>query len=283
MSLQAILEECSLTGYGSVPVHGGDINRAYCLTGQAEKYFLKVNEADRYPGMFEKEAQGLNALKNSSTLVVPGVIRSGVVGKEQYLLMQWLEKGSAQSDFWEKFGNGLALLHKREQASFGWPDDNYIGSLPQRNTGHDQWHLFYAECRILPLVKVLVDEKKFTKQEMVMATSFCKKLEELFPPEPPSLLHGDLWAGNYMITANGEAAIFDPAVYNGHREMDIGMTKLFGGFDRVFYEAYNQTYPLQQGWQQRLSLMQLYPLLVHAVLFGGHYVSAAREIIREYI
>ena len=115
-----------------------------------------------------------------------------------------------------------------------------------------------------------------------MAETFCKQLNHLFPSEPPSLLHGDLWSGNYMISSAGYAAIYDPAVYFGHREMDIGMTKLFGGFEQRFYSAYQEAYPMEKNWMQRLPLTQLYPLLVHAVLFGGHYVSSSREIIIQF-
>ena len=108
------------------------------------------------------------------------------------------------------------------------------------------------------------------------------KLARHFPIEPPALLHGDLWSGNFLISSNGQAAIYDPAVYYGHREMDIGMTKLFGGFDQRFYDAYNATYPLEKDWEKRLQVTQLYPLLVHAVLFGGHYISQVREIIKQF-
>ena len=134
----------------------------------------------------------------------------------------------------------------------------------------------------MPLVQKLFDGNIFSKKEAEIALHACDKLGELFPAEPPALLHGDLWSGNFMVTQTGVAAIFDPAVYCGHREMDLGMTKLFGGFDQRFYNAYNATYPLEAGWQQRLQLTQLYPLLVHALLFGGHYVASAKEILSYY-
>jgi fructosamine-3-kinase len=120
-----------------------------------------------------------------------------------------------------------------------------------------------------------------SKTDLAAADKFCGQLTTIFPAEPPSLLHGDLWAGNYLIHSAGYAAIYDPAVYFGHREMDIGMTRLFGGFDQRFYAAYDRCYPLEKGWQTRLSVSQLYPILVHAVLFGGHYVSSAMSIIRQ--
>ena len=282
MPLQAILEDCGVTITRYEPLHGGDINRAYCLYGKEEVYFLKVNDAQKYPAMFEKEANGLNALHNACPLKIPRVIKQGVINHQQYLLLEWLESGSAYSGFWERFGAGLAQLHQKKQDYFGRKEDNYIGSLVQRNTVCPSWNLFFTECRVLPLTQRLFDEGNFSKQDLSAAEKVCKNSEELFPTEPPALLHGDLWSGNYRITAAGDAAIFDPAVYNGHREMDIGMTLLFGGFDKAFYEAYNEVYPLENGWKKRVPLTQLYPLLVHAVLFGGSYIQQTRGVIKNY-
>jgi protein-ribulosamine 3-kinase len=295
--LQEIFDHCGLTITRYEPVHGGDINHSFCLhTGDA-KYFLKVNDAALYPGMFEKEAGGLTALQELttfesaaglptfqklSTLTVPGVIKHGITRRQQYLLLEWLEPGKPKPDCWENFGAAVAAMHRQPQSYFGWTEDNYIGSLPQNNDKHQSWHSFYTVCRIMPLVKSLHDSGAFNQQDVSKAESFCKKIDLLFPEEPPALLHGDLWSGNFMITTRGGAAIYDPAVYYGHREMDIGMTDLFGGFDNRFYQAYNEVYPLEKGWLHRLPLTQLYPLLVHAVLFGGHYVSQAREIIGRF-
>jgi len=264
-------------------MRGGDISDAYCLYGGNEKYFLKVNNANRYPGMFEKEARGLNALaKQLPALVIPGVIQNGVVDQRQYLLLQWIEKGLPGKDFWESFGRSLALMHLSIRDYFGWEEDNYIGSLQQDNSRHSQWHIFFSQCRILPLAKILFSSGAFSKKDLTAAESFCNQSNQWFPPEPPALLHGDLWGGNYMISATGCAAVYDPAVYYGHREMDIGMIKLFGGFDQRFYAAYQEVYSMEQNWIQRLPLTQLYPLLVHAVLFGGHYVNSAREILKQF-
>ncbi len=282
MSLQAILDDCGLIITKHEPVHGGDINRAFCLHDRGGKYFLKVNDAQCYPGMFEKEACGLRALHDHGPIGVPKVIRTGIVDSQQYLLLEWMDTAKPEAKFWETFGAGLATLHKKSQSQFGWEDDNYIGSLPQSNQLRPTWHLFYVECRILPLVKRLFDANSVTRQDLSAAEAFCKKLDQVFPVEPPSLLHGDLWNGNFMVTSTGKPAIFDPAVYCGHREMDLGMTKLFGGFDERFYHAYHEVYPLEDGWQQRLPLTQLYPLLVHAVLFGGHYLGRVRETVANY-
>jgi fructosamine-3-kinase len=229
--------------------------------------------------MFQKEANGLELLHRYCKLIISKVIKAGVCGNQQYLLMEWLEKGSPQKNMWENFGEALASMHKHPQEYFGLNENNYIGSLIQINTPHKDWHSFYAECRILPLVKILFDEGHYSSKDLGAANFFCTKFENIFPKEDPSLLHGDLWAGNYLINEDGYATIYDPAVYFGHREMDIGMTKLFGGFDQRFYEAYNKVYPLETGWQKRLQITQLYPLLVHAVLFGGHYIAETKNIL----
>jgi fructosamine-3-kinase len=279
--LQPVFDDCKLNITHYEAVEGGDINRCYCLYGAQKKYFLKVNNAFSYPKMFEQEAAGLNALRNSSILFVPEVINCGVVHQQQYLLLEWITTGKSAANFWECFGNAMALLHQKPQPYFGWKEDNYIGSLIQKNTKHHSWNSFYTECRIMPLVRELFDTANFSKQDVSAAELFCQQLEQLFQGEPAALLHGDLWSGNFMIAANGTAAVFDPAVYYGHREMDIGMTKLFGGFDQRFYAAYNEVYPLENNWKQRLSFTQLYPLLVHAVLFGGHYIQSARSIIQS--
>ena len=280
--LQNIFKECGLTVQSYERVHGGDINTSYCLFTPTEKYFLKVNNKDIYPLMFEREASGLDKLSEYCKLKIPEVIKQGNCNDQQYLLLEWLEKGPPKKDMWENFGTGLAMMHKQPQEYFGLNEDNYIGSLNQKNDPHDEWHSFYTECRIKPLVKKLFDAGNFSATDIRDADLFNNNFKAILPIEPPSFLHGDLWAGNYMITSSGYAAIFDPAVYCGHREMDIGMTILFGGFDRQFYEAYNETYPLEIGWEKRLPLTQLYPLLVHAVLFGGHYVSNVREIIKQF-
>lgn len=282
MNLEAIIEDCGLVITGSHSVSGGDINAAFCLYSGEEKYFLKVNSSRHYTGMFQSEAKGLNVLRVNTSIIVPGVIKYGLVNEQQYLLLSWLETGRPQPDCMEKFGGNLALMHRQTKSYFGLEVDNYIGSIPQQNTRHTSWGLFYEESRILPLVKRLVDSGSFSGKDMRLAEQFCKKLDNLFPAEPPALLHGDLWVGNYMVTSTGYVAIYDPAIYYGHREMDIGMSKLFGGFDQRFYKAYHEIYPLDPGWERRLSLTQLYPLLVHAVLFGGHYIERARGIIEEY-
>lgn len=264
-------------------ITGGDINDAFCATTPTgTRYFIKTNRADSFPQMFQKEELGLEALENSNTLFVPRVYDCGLSGSLQYLILEWLENGHPARNFWEDFGTQLALMHQVQQPYFGWEQDNYIGSLPQKNVKYTRWDEFYAACRVLPLVKLLFDRGHLDNGDVLRAQNFCKKLNELFATEPPSLLHGDLWSGNFMAKETGFAAVFDPAVYFGHREMDIGMTLLFGGFDNKFYEAYQQTHPMEKGWQHRVNYTQLYPLLVHSLLFGGHYITRVRSLFIKF-
>lgn len=228
--------------------------------------------------MFQKEAEGLNALRDATQLKVPEVIKVGEVEDQQYLLLEWIENESATNRHWINFGQGLAKLHQQRQEYFGWVNDNYIGSLEQVNDKCNTWPDFFIKHRVMPLVKKLHENGSFSKTDLAIAERFCLAAESLFPEEPPSLVHGDLWSGNFIITANYNVALIDPAIYFGHREMDIGMSKLFGGFPQIFYDAYNEIYPLENGWKERLRYSQLYPLLVHAVLFGGHYVSEAKQV-----
>lgn len=276
--LQNIFSICGLNVQRYEQVHGGDINKAWCLFTSNGKYFLKINDRVKYPGMFQKEANGLDLLRTHCALTVPKVFKTGETGAHQYLLLEWLEKSAPLKKMWEDFGSGLAMMHKQPQSYFGLNEDNYIGSLKQDNTSHNEWHLFYSACRIMPLVKTLFDAGSLSPKDLDDAGLFCQHLKKIFPGERPSLLHGDLWGGNFLIASPGKPAIFDPAVYFGHREMDIGMTKLFGGFDQRFYDAYTEVYPLENDWRQRIPYTQLYPLLVHGVLFGGHYIAAAKNI-----
>jgi fructosamine-3-kinase len=232
--------------------------------------------------MFEQEAAGLDDLRKPHQLAVPAVLKVGVAGNSEYLLLEWIEKGTAKPGFWEEFGRGLAMMHKQEQPFFGWKADNYIGRLPQCNKKHTTWDEFYTECRIMPMVEILFNKGDFNKEDIAAAGSFCNQLDKLYPVEHPSLLHGDLWSMNFTVSSKGHPVIFDPSVYCGHREMDLGMTKLFGGFDRRFYAAYNEVYPLEHDWENRLKLSEAYPLLVHAVMFGGIYTSKARDILRYF-
>ncbi|MEJ8843110.1 fructosamine kinase family protein [Lacibacter sp. H375] len=278
-SLENIFQQCGLNDAQAQTVTGGDINQAYKIQTKNASFFLKVNESTAYPLMFQKEADGLEALKKYSNCIIPDVLKTGVAGNQQYLLLQWIERAAPAKNYYSSLGKSLAEMHLQPHTQFGWPVDNYIGSLPQHNAVKDDWCSFYAMNRIAPLVKVLSEAGLFGNKQQQQAERLYTKLQQYFPNEKPAFLHGDLWGGNHFPNEKGLPVLIDPAVYYGHREMDIGMTALFGGFDHSFYEAYQYHYPLESGWQQRLQLTQLYPVLVHAVLFGGHYTAQASSVL----
>jgi fructosamine-3-kinase len=264
------------------PVGGGSINEAYRLDTRKGIFFAKINNAKKYPQMFEKEALGLKLLRETNTLGVPEVFATGNAGKEAFLLLPFIASKAQLSDFWRLFGEQLATLHSHSQPTFGLDHDNYIGSLVQTNGMHDSWTPFFIEERLEPQLRLARDQGRVGSSTTQAFQRFYNRLDELFPAEPPALLHGDLWSGNFMVGDQGEPVLIDPAVYYGHREMDLAMSQLFGGFSPSFYEAYHAHYPLEKGWQKRLDYCNLYPLMVHVNLFGGSYLESVKAILNPF-
>lgn len=261
---------------------GGDINDVYKVTTSDGDFVVKLNDSAKFPGMFEAEARGLVLLQNGG-IRIPEVVKSGVIEKQQFLVLEYLESGTKASNFSEAFGSGLAALHQITQDDFGLNHDNYIGSLPQSNQKHTNWTNFYVQERLEPLVKMAMDSGQLSKTEGRKFDGFYNKLDDLLPFEQPALVHGDLWAGNAMTGSAGEPVLIDPAVYFGHREMDLGMMHLFGGFDKAIFEYYHEFFPLEAGWKQRMPYTQLYPLLVHVNLFGRSYWGSVEQILTPFV
>lgn len=260
-------------------VHGGDINSAYKLSTNHGEFFVKENDGTRFPKMFMKESNGLKTL-TQSPFKVPQVI----LEKENFLVLEWLEKEREEPiEYWRKRGTSLAELHQITNENFGFSEDNYIGSLPQINTRKENWSAFFIENRLEYQVKLGLDDGRISKDLVMKFEKLYYKFENLFPIEKPSLLHGDLWSGNVMNVIGNTPAIFDPAVYFGHREMDLAMTKLFGGFHRGMYEAYQVSNPLEVGFEERVGLCNLYPLMVHVNLFGGAYEVQVNQILNRLV
>lgn len=265
-----------------VPLFGGDINEAFRIECDDRDLCIKINRSKGLDDLFIKEAEGLKLLSKSD-FVIPEVIDTGSVGTVHYLLLEYIAKGEPKEDFWEDFGRKLAHMHMISSDTFGCESDNYIATLRQSNTRNSSWSDFYFQERLLPLIEMAIQKERLTTRDRDEAEKFYKILPELFPSEAPALLHGDLWSGNFMINNTGDPVLIDPAAYFGHREIDLAMTKLFGGFNDRLYEAYNEAYPLESGWKDRLSAGKLYPLLVHVNLFGGHYSDQYRSNMRKYI
>lgn len=281
--ISIVEEHLADTITGSRFVSGGSINIAYELQTAGGKYFLKVNHKALYPGMFAAEAEGLNLLTKTKTVKVPVIVLQGDAGNESFLLLEWVDakRGSVQAT--QNLGAQLAQTHRSTADAFGLDHDNYIGSLPQSNRKHSKWSDFFIQERLQPMVSLAADKRLLEYADAGNFEKLYTKLPELFEEEAPALLHGDLWSGNYLTTTADEPYLIDPAVYYGHREVDVAMTTLFGGFSNEFYTDYNESFPLGKGWQQRTDLWNLYPLLVHLNLFGAGYLDRVRDAVKSYL
>jgi fructosamine-3-kinase len=265
------------------PVSGGDINAVYRLSRPNEKTeIIKINDANAYPQMLEKEANGLNELHKNKALHIPNVLAQEELEGLQYLILEYIPQGEINQLFWENFGQGLAKQHSITQPTFGFDADNYIGSLNQSNTPHQNWADFLINERLIPQVKLAVDKGVITGSESKQFERIYSEANSLWPNEKPALLHGDLWSGNYIKGTQNQPYLIDPAVYYGHREMDLGMMLLFGGFDAHLFTIYDETFALEHGWKGRIQYNQLYPLLVHLNLFGRTYFSQIQAIVKEF-
>ncbi len=266
-------------------ISGGCISNAYKLEMKSgDIYFLKIN-SNSAKDMFIKEAHGLKEISKPNVIRAPKVILSD----ETFILTEYISTGNKNKNFFEDFGRQFALLHKFHSAHFGFYEDNYIGSNVQSNIPNelekDNWITFYFNKRILFQYR-LAEKNGYSTNELThgiscLETNIDKILEGSL--ELPSLLHGDLWSGNYMVDENGNACLIDPAVFYGHRESDLAMTKLFGGFSSEFYSAYNEIFPLANGYEYREGIYKLYHVLNHLNLFGRGYYSQAISLIKNYL
>jgi protein-ribulosamine 3-kinase len=258
-------------------VGGGCINQAMRLSYGGKTYFVKLNSA-AHADMFEAEARGLRELRDSHSLRVPEPLCHGADAQSAWLVLEDLALGGSGDP--AALGRGLAAMHRVTQARFGWLQDNTIGSTPQINTPEPDWVVFWREHRLrfqLDLAARHGHGGRLRERGERLLDEFPRLFEEYRPVA--SLLHGDLWSGNYAYTREGEPVIFDPAVYYGDREADIAMTELFGGFGREFYAAYCEAWPLDEGYAVRKTLYNLYHVLNHLNLFGGGYLSQAQGMI----
>ncbi|MGD9992233.1 MAG: fructosamine kinase family protein [Salinivirgaceae bacterium] len=265
-------------------VSGGCIADSKLITTKiGKRFFLKTQSGGE--GMFLKEAHGLQELAKAQCIGVPEV----VLADYDFLLLEFIEQGPKPDNFFSDFGAAFAQMHRFTAAHYGFYEDNFIGSTPQYNVAEGaertNWSQFYLHKRLYPQVK-------FARQSGLLNRKHETKLEQLFAKVPeilhgseevPTLLHGDLWGGNYLCDKQGKAVLIDPAAYYGHREADLAMTKMFGGFSHEFYKSYQQHFPLAPGWEYRENLYLLYHQLNHLNLFGSSYLAGSIRLIDYYL
>ena len=280
------------------PVQGGDINKSYGIQlSNGNLLFMKSNEKSKVD-FFVKEAHNLKAIAKTNTIATPKILGFGTEDGEEvgysFLLLDFVELGNLDADFWENFAETLGNMHKStteafiskedlaEGRIFGFYEDNYIGKTKQINSPKITWVDFFRENRLAPQFKMA--EKYFSTEDFKLIDKLLDNLADfLIEPRSPSLLHGDLWAGNVMCDTKPQAMLIDPACYVGHPEADIAMTELFGGFSDRFYAAYKNTGLLQPQYEERRDLYNLYHLLNHLNMFGESYLPAVKSILEKYV
>ena len=269
--------------HGIQSVSGGDISEAYLLETETERFFCKINRGENGYELFKAEKLGLQAIAQSKTISVPNILLCEPLEKGGFLVMDYIEaKRPSETDF-ELLGHQLAALHHHTtQNEFGFSTDNYIGNLEQSNSNHLEWADFYVQERLVPQLQLAKATGRLNDDEVPSENQLLTNCKNLFPHTKPSLLHGDLWSGNYLISTNGTPYLIDPAVYYGHHEVDLAMTRLFGGFGSSFYGAYQEIFPLIGNEKERTDIYQLYYLLVHLNMFGSSYKASVMEIMQRY-
>lgn len=258
---------------------GGCINTTMLLEGDGQRYFVKLNNATQL-SMYQAEAEGLNEIAASHTIRVPQPICSGTSDKQAYLVLEYVEFGPHEDKGAELLGRQLAAMHGHQQKEFGWRRDNTIGATPQINTPDPDWITFWQRQRLEYQLKLATSNGYGSQlqRKMERLLDDVNLFFNTYTPVP-SLLHGDLWSGNYAIDNLGQPVIYDPAVYYGDREADLAMTELFGGFAPRFYHAYRDAWPVDAGYSVRKHLYNLYHVLNHLNLFGGGYGAQAMDMV----
>lgn len=266
-----------------IPTGGGSINKTYHLKiNKRENFFLKLNSTAAFPDLFEKEKSGLQFLQQQNCIRIPSIILYEKNDKYQLLLLEWIEGGIRNESFWKTFGEQLAALHQVTNKSFGFTENNYMGALPQSNQWKDNWIDFFIDYRLRPQIELAREKKIFQKDHTDAFETLFRKIDSIFNKEQSSLLHGDLWSGNFMCSDQSSPVLIDPAVYFGHRSMDLAMTTLFGGFDKTFYDAYHYHFPLPANYREQWEICNIYPLLIHLNLFGEGYLYDITSTLKKY-
>ncbi|MFY8132324.1 MAG: fructosamine kinase family protein, partial [Bacteroidia bacterium] len=243
-------------------VGGGCISFTYQFDYADKSYFIKYLSKEKFPNMYWAESKGLKLLDSVGAFDIPRIILEGETDEFQFLVMEFIDSSPKKKGFWEELALGMSQIHAETQPQFGLSFHNFIGTLEQKNDQVDSWTEFYFAQRLMPQLEMALMSQKLPKDIIGKFEHLFLKFDELIPKEKPSLLHGDFWYENVIPNQFGAPTLIDPAVYFGHREMDLAMADLFGGFSEEFWEAYQHRFPLEPGYEHRRKLHQLYPLLV---------------------
>ncbi len=266
----------------SRPVHGGDVARSYAVEFDDGRRVFAKTHPTAPAHFFTTEAAGLSWLRNADAVAVPEVLAVSD-NDPNHLVLEWIEEGSPRQSTEREFGEGLARLHRAGAPFFGREDRRTTGSRGLPNEPCSTWAEFYATQRLLPLARLARDAEALDVATIDALERVAPRLAEFgAADEPPARLHGDLWAGNRLVGSGGRNWLIDPAAHGGHREFDLAMMRLFGGFGEACFQEYEEAFPLEDGWRDRVALHQIAPLVVHAIKFGGSYVAAAQRAIAQY-
>lgn len=282
LAWESLFFECPNV-YSVLPMSGGSINKVFKVESSDGQFVMKLNSSAQYPELFSSEAKGLAILSDTKTISCAEVIGICELKTNQVLILNYIPSGAKESNFFENFAVRLAQLHQHTALYYGLDHDNYIGRLPQKNNKEISAIDFFINQRLLPQLDLAMTHQTINMELRNNFDTLFLKMESLLPNEPPSLIHGDLWNGNFVVGDEGNVVLIDPAVSYFSREADIAMTKFFGGFDESFYASYHQAFPLQPHWEKRIPLWNLYPLLVHFNLFGGSYLNEVKACVKHFV
>lgn len=263
------------------PIGGGSINSAFRITNSTNNFFVKTNTKSVFSNGFEEEVLGLQFLEKNG-MATPEIICEGIFENHIYLVLEWIDSGQQSQSFWENFANQLADLHRKTSDSFGLDHSNFMGQLEQQNDNRRKFNEFFIENRLKPQLTLGFNNGLLENKHIEKFENLFHKLEYLLPQEAPAAVHGDLWSGNFICDSRETAVLIDPAVSYSHREIDMAMSTLFGGFSEDFYYSYQEIYPMDPGFESRKDIYNLYPLLIHLNLFGSSYRSSILRIIDKF-
>jgi len=265
-----------------IPISGGDISKCFKINTSKKSYFIKTNNSRNALTIFQAEVYGLKMIQSTNTIKTPEVLFCDTFQEYSFLILEYIETKPPSSLDFENLGIKLAELHQNTSDTFGLTQNNFIGSLYQSNKPNTSWVEFYTQERLLPQLQLAKQKGLLSDRDSPSEKIIAEKLESLFFDVKPSLLHGDLWSGNFMISKDGTPYLIDPAMYYGHFEVDIAMSKLFGGFGESFYKAHSKCFPVTQKTSSRIEIYQLYYLLVHLNLFGKSYYNSVQNSIKKH-